>query len=497
VDPESVYVPSRWGSEFHALTTDEALGAGSAGPGKTTVLLMDPLIQAKVEDDRCRNRNHAHKLRWGESTGWALHLRRTTPMLEQTMARSHRIIPVIDPTAEWSSAKNTWTFKSGFRYQFGHCKDINSWEMYFSSEFSHLAFDELVQFDEEQYTQIKLRVRSSDPVLSKMLRIRSMSNPMMHRDEMSGATVRNPHWVRDYFVKPWRAGNKVLVKTLQSPDGIERKWTRIYKPAKLDDNPDKAFVEQYKRSLLNAPQYMKAALLDGDWWVTVGSFFADAWDSRLHVCPAFNIPPDWKRFRSMDWGYKKPGCVHWWAMDTEDNLFCTDEYWFQRRTDREVAEEIEKRETKWGLWKKGRSLLTGPADTQLWEERGQDAKCMADNMNAMGVPWVQADKKSRVGNARRIMTRLKDHENGSTTPGLVFFRQCEHAVEVIPSIGTDPTDPECPQDGGEDHAYDSVAYAVAFASHGRLGVPSHERKDDDDDGYRPKVNRGKYGYGGF
>ena len=47
------YKPSPWGTKFHALRVDEALGGGSAGPGKTTALIADPSEQIAVEHVRC------------------------------------------------------------------------------------------------------------------------------------------------------------------------------------------------------------------------------------------------------------------------------------------------------------------------------------------------------------------------------------------------------------------------------------------------------------
>ncbi len=97
---EILYRPSKWGAEFHALTHDEALGAGAAGPGKTTVLIAEPLYQIKVEHVRCENpksETNPYPLEWGMSVGWALYLRRTFPTLQQTIVRASRIFKRIDP----------------------------------------------------------------------------------------------------------------------------------------------------------------------------------------------------------------------------------------------------------------------------------------------------------------------------------------------------------------------------------------------------------------
>ncbi len=491
---EVLYAPSPWGEVFHNLPHNEALGAGAAGPGKSMILLMDPFQQINVEHERCLDRRHPHYHPWGQSKGWALHLRRTRPMLEQTIARSQRIFPTIDPDAKYHSQTTTWTFRSGYKYQFGHCMNPGDWEIYQSSEFSWIGFDELVQFEKDQYDNICTRLRSTDPLLKDMLRVRSMSNPVLKREAGFNQTVKDPQWVRKHFVEPHPEGKKTLKKKITRSDGRVSYRTRIYLPATLFDNPDPVFVEQYEEQLLDAPEHIRQALLYGNWWVTAGSFYADAWNNQLHVCQPFKIPSNWLRFRSMDWGFKNPGTILWWAMDEDDNIFCEREYSFTGKFDNEVAARCKEIEQDLGLWGRGQSLITGPADTQLWEERGDNAKRKVDVFKECGVPWRQADKRSRQANAEKLHKRMKDHQNGMTTPGIVFFNTCKMCVTTIPGIQTDPDDPECPADGGEDHWHDAVLYAVAFASHGRKGIPTI--KDDDwDERPQRKRKRGRHGYG--
>lgn len=512
MNPEVIYQPSDWGTEFHRLPHDEALGAGSAGPGKSLVLLMEPLEQIQTEHKRCVNKNHPFHIPWGSSTGWALHLRRTRPMLEHSLVRAKRMFPRIDPKVRYDADRYTFLFASGYRYQFGHCKDKDDWEQYLSAEFSIILYDELVQFLEEQYDQINTRLRSPDPVLSKMLKIRAMSNPLMTQgDDSSSFTIKNPFWVRDRFVKPARNGRVTFKRKLvDSATGEVLKWYKwIYLPATIDDNPDKAFVKQYKAQLLNAPRHIRQALLYGDWWLTVGAYFGEVWNESLNVCAPFRVPTDWPWFRSMDWGFKKPGCVHWWAMDDDDNLFCVKEYTFKNQTDEMVAERIKEIEEGLGLWDKvaKRSRITGPADTQLWERRGDSGKTKAEVFADVGVSWVPARKAGkdsagrahgRAANALRIYKRLGDSDRGTTTPGLVLFSSCSKLIETLPGVQQTPGDPDTPMDSKYDHWFDSACYAVGYASRGRcgIGLPSREKDEwEDDDDVKPRLERGLSGYG--
>lgn len=495
VAPELLYKPSRWGEIFHNLNVTEVLGGGSAGPGKSFALLMDPIPRIMREFERQRpDYKGPHPLLPGRSKGWCLHLRRTRPMLNQTLARAQLTFKALDPDVHWDGENTTFTFTCGYRYEFGHCKDPDSWIKYYSNEYDWIGFDELVQFTETQYEEISSRLRSSDPILRDDLKIRSCSNPINVRKAGEDFVVDDPNWVRRRFVEP--AGTRtmgppdapkedqriwwdapIMERVIGEEDGkpITRTW--MFFPATLEDNPDKEFQKSYRRNLLAMKPHRQKALLHGDWWVTANSHFGAEWQPRIHVCDPFRIPKDWKVFRSMDWGFKKPGVVHWWAMDREDTLYCIKELTFKEKLDREVAIIIKDVETalKLDLIHGEKSRITGPADTQLWEQRGDSAKPKAIVMLENGVRWDKADKRSRQRNFELLMARLKDHENGRRAPGIVFFRTCGHIINWIPSVQTDPNNTEQPVDEGADHWGDSCGYACAYASRGWKAIPDRSK----------------------
>jgi hypothetical protein len=59
------------------------------------------------------------------------------------------------------------------------------------------------------------------------------------------------------------------------------------------------------------------AWLEGDWTIVDGAYF-DCSRYDLHVVDPFEIPAEWSRFRSMDWGSARPFSVGWWAVVGDD-----------------------------------------------------------------------------------------------------------------------------------------------------------------------------------
>jgi hypothetical protein len=473
----SIYQPSKWQQEVHACRADYILGAGSAGVGKSRCLIGDVLPQVFSEHQRCMDKHHPHRMGWGKSSGWALYLRRELTELEQTMVHAQRVYEAIDPNGEWSSKTNTFLFSSGYRVQFGHCQHSDDHLKYLSREFSWVGLDEAVTFEKKQAQGIFSRVRSSDPVLRTMLRRMMMSNPGMS----PGA---DPHWLRRMYVDPHPQGRRMLYRKLRMGDGEAREITRMYIPGRLSDNPDKQFAADYELSLRELPEAMRAAYLDGNWYHVAGAHYANEWDPHIHVVRGYKVPRDWPKFRSMDWGFKSPGCVLWWAIDEDENLVCFDEFNFKETVDVDVASRIRDIELRHGLWdeKAKRSRITGPADTQIWEERGNSAERIIDVFARNGILWEQADKSpgSRRAHAERILKRLKSHFGRTQLPGIMFFESCTKCITTLPQIPSDEAKPDEPKKGGDDHAHDAIAYGVAYATRGAKGISMGATEDTDE-----------------
>lgn len=242
---------------FLDLDVKEAFYGGAAGGGKSDALLMDMVKYRDVP---------------GYS---ALIIRRTFKELikaDAIMDRAHQWFR--GTAARWNAEKRNYTFPSGATLEFGHFEHISDKWQYQSAAYQAIAFDEVTEFQEEQYTFLFSRLRrlkgSDVPT-----RIRSASNP--------GGVGHE--WVQKRFIpddwSPEMALQmKVYWKEGQDEDG--RKTRRPFVPARVQDNPhlDQA---DYIESLAELDSVTRAQLLSGDWTIRPRGDILSMWDEQMHV----------------------------------------------------------------------------------------------------------------------------------------------------------------------------------------------------------------------
>jgi hypothetical protein len=231
---------------FLDLTCEEALFGGSAGPGKSSALLMAALQYVDVP-------SYA-----------ALLLRRTYADLSLPGALMDRLGEWLRPTAaRWNNTEKTWVFPSGATITFGYLETEVSKFRYQGAEFSLVCFDELSQFSESQYRYLFSRLR----------RMEGSTVPM----RMRAATNPGAEWVKNRFEIDM--SREELVQ-----------WTadgeRAFIPARLSDN-DSLDAVAYVRSLDKLDPITRRQLLEGDWDVRPeGALFKREWFQIVAEGPA-------------------------------------------------------------------------------------------------------------------------------------------------------------------------------------------------------------------
>ena len=446
-------------TDFLAASENEVLYGGAAGGGKTMALIADPM---RYFDN-------------GNFNG--IILRRSTDELREIVWKTQELYPQAFPGAKWGEKKSQWTFPSGARIWLTYLDRPEDVLRYQGQAFSYIAFDELTQHPTPfAYLYMKSRLRTTDPTLPTF--IRATTNP--------GGPGHS--WVRKMYIDPAPANQAFAAtdietgKTLVYPESHEKAgqplFTRRFIPASLYDNPYLTADASYEANLLSLPEMQRRQLLEGDWDVADGAAFPE-FKKADHVIEPFDIPNEWRRFRSCDYGYSSYSAVHWFAIDPSyETLYCYRELYVSKHTGKDLGAAVLEAE-------RGEPISYGVLDSSCWHNRGQLGPSIAEEMIAMGCRWRPSDRTAgaRVAGKNQFHQRLKVDEETSLA-GIIFFNTCRQIISDLPVIPSDPKgsddiDPRY----ATDHAYDSVRYGIM--SRPRAASPFDMGKGVPIQNYRP------------
>ena len=423
-------------TEFLASSEREVLFGGAAGGGKSIGLLADPMRY------------------FGVPAFNGLLLRRTNDELRELVWKSQELYPKAYPGAKWQEKKSQWTFPSGARLWMTYLERDDDVLRYQGQAFSYIAFDEITQHSTPfAWNYMRSRLRTTDPDLP--LHMRATTNP--------GGPGHA--WVKRMFIDPAPAGQAFDAtdletgKVLTYPDGHEKAGQGLFKrrfiPSKLSDNPYLSDDGVYEANLLSLPEMQRRQLLEGDWSIAEGAAFPE-FRVTHHTVDPFDIPTDWKRFRSCDYGYSSYSAVHWFAIDPSfETLYVYRELYVSKHTGRDLAKAVM-------LAEAGDKVPYGILDSSCWHNRGQIGPSIAEEMIAEGCRWRPSDRSAgaRVAGKNRFHELLKIDEV-TEKPGIIFFNNCRQIIADLPVIPSDPKGgDDIDQRYTSDHAYDSVRYGI-------------------------------------
>lgn len=423
-------------TEFLSASEREVLYGGAAGGGKSYGLLADPM------------RYFANKSFNG------LILRRTNDELRELVWKSQELYPQAYPGAKWQEKKSQWVFPSGAKLWMTYLEREEDVLRYQGQAFSYIAFDELTQHATPfAWNYMRSRLRTTDPELPIFMR--ATTNP--------GGPGHS--WVKRMFIDPSPV-NKAFAATdidsgdvLSYPEGHEKHgkplFYRRFIPATLKDNPYLYDEGNYEANLLSLPEMQRRQLLEGDWAIADGAAFPE-FRQHHHVVEPFEIPSDWRKFRSCDYGYSSYSAVHWFAIDPAyETLIVYRELYVSKHTGRDLAKAILELE-------RGEEIQYGILDSSCWHQRGQLGPSIAEEMISQGCRWRPSDRSAgaRVAGRNRLHELLK-YDEEREMPGIVFFDTCRQIIADLPVIPSDPK-------GGDDidvryrsdHTYDSIRYGI-------------------------------------
>lgn len=435
------------GPQLEAILADscpELFYGGAAGGGKSDFLLGDFLQDVPT---------------YGRHWQGIL-FRRTYNELEELIRRSREIYPASG--AVWHEQAKTWSWPNGAQLRMRYIERDSDATRYQGHAYTWIGWDELTQWPSDYgYRFLRGRLRSANPVPTK--RIRAAANP--------GGVGH--HWVKAYFVDPAPGGYCPITDPIT-------KMERMFIPAKLRDNQillssDPGYGDRLRGLASNA---MVRAWLEGDWTVIEGAFF-DCWRYESHVIEPVDLPGDWARFRSMDWGSARPFSIGWWAIVSDDRWVAG----ASTAEDRLIPRGALVRYREWygasgpniGLKLTAEAVGAGIAerehepmaygvlDPACFREDGGPS--IAERINreliaARKRPFHAADnarvpQRGSMGGWDQLRSRLV----GGEYPMIYCFSTCAASIRTIPALQHDTARPEDVDTEGEDHCGDEWRYA--------------------------------------
>lgn len=225
------------------------------------------------------------------------------------------------------------------------------------------------------------------------------------------------------------------------------------------DNPHNP--PEYIETLKSLTGVLGLRLCDGKWVQAEGAIYTE-YDPALHLVDWFPVPPDWRRFRVVDFGFTNPFVCQWWALDHDGRMYLYREIYWSQRLVEDHAKEI-------------KALSTGEViEATVADHDAEDRATLARH----GVPTQPARKTVKDG-LQTVAERLR--KAGDGRPRLYIMRDALVATDPSLTEARLPTctEDEIPgyvwaraQDGRpakeeplklNDHGMDAMRYAVMYA----------------------------------
>ena len=344
--------------------------------------------------------------------------------------------------ARYNKSDKIFYFRNGSMIAFGYCDNDSDLGQYQGAEYDIWFADEAGQMQQNWLEFIDTCVRGENGFPKRTYYTLNPGGPS-----------------HQYF-------KRVFVDRRFEADEYPEDYEFIQ--ALLKDNValEKAQPE-YRRSLEKLPAKLRKAHLEGSWDVFEGMFFEEFRDDPehykdglyTHVIAPFEIPKDWKIYRSFDWGYHHPFSCGWWAVDPDGVAYRILEFYGWtgepnegiKWTPPQVFQEIQKIERE-HRWLKGKKII-GIADPAIWNaEMGES---VAETAARYQVYFNPGDHE-RIPGWLQVHYRLSFDQGGK--PMMYIFSNCKAFIRTMPMLLYSKTKPEDLDTEGEDHVADEVRY---------------------------------------
>ena len=222
------------------------------------------------------------------------------------------------------------------------------------------------------------------------------------------------HWIRqqakdkklDYFRMSFLDNPEII------PDQDSERLIAFKR--EFENEPDPKLIKQIEDMFTNSGWRRVEKLMNleglrfkrgflGKWGADEGLVF-EGFDPEIHIVDV-SIMPNWKRYLSVDWGFRNPSSVIWWARSPDDRLYAYKEIYKTELTKPELIRLIK---DNCDAYDRIQYAAVDSAD--------QDG---VEQLRRAGFR-VKEPTKDRVAQIQKVQERLKVDNTGH--PALMFLR---------------------------------------------------------------------------
>ena len=323
-------------------------------------------------------------------------------------------------------------------------RNLDDISKYASSEFAICAID-----------QVEKNLRKVFDELRSIIRWPGIENTKF-------IATSNPGGIgHDWVKKLWIDRNI----SEEDPDAGEIHFVRSLP----SDNP--YTTKEYLAELGRLPEKLRKAYLEGIWDIFEGQYFTE-WNPSKHVVEPFEIPPDWKKFRSYDHGREAPACCKWYAVDFDGRVFVYREFYQSGLDVDQIAEQILELSGK-------EEYVFSVADPSIFHRLGfvdrYGGQTIAESFARQGVAWYPASNR-RIDGWNLLHEYLRFDENKE--PRIKYFKTCFNSIRTLPALIHDDKRPEDFDTRGEDHAGDTDRYLLLTLHERKSSKPANSEEEN-------------------
>jgi len=253
-------------------------------------------------------------------------------------------------------------------------------------------------------------------------------------------TPRGYNWLYDL----WKRGN--------DPDFPE--WESFRFPSWNNPHLSRDDIEEARRTLSKATFEQEYG---ATFTFSSGQVYKE-FEASIHEISEdkLKIDPDWRRFRSIDFGYENPFVCLFIAVDPEDRVIIYDEYYQRHKTMEQHASFLLEEEQKSNLVPPSNGR-TEKHDNSLYEFTTCDPSAASARATLFEKGIVTIAPRSNILQGLELVRRqLRVREDGK--PGLYISSKCVNTIKEFNLYSyPDKMDTEEP-DKENDHAMDSLRY---------------------------------------